>query len=147
MGIGESPTLHRGEPARRRIPGRAGESRGVAASLPRFLLRAEGLAVAAAALALYAHAGHGWLLLVLLVLAPDLSMLGYLGGPRAGAIAYDAVHTTILPLALGTVGVLADVELARQLALIWLVHLGVDRLVGYGLKYPSGFKDTHLQRV
>lgn len=117
------------------------------ASLPRFLLRAEGLAIAVAALALYFHAGHGWLLLVLLVLAPDLSMLGYLGGPRAGAIAYDAAHTIVLPLALGTAGVLADLELARQLALIWLLHIGADRLLGYGLKYPTGFKDTHLQRV
>jgi hypothetical protein len=124
-----------------------GECRAVTASLPRFLLRAEGLAIVVAALALYFHAGHGWLLLVLLVLAPDLSMLGYLGGPRTGAIAYDAVHTTVLPLALGVAGVLTDVELARQLALIWLVHIGVDRLVGYGLKYPTAFKDTHLQRV
>jgi hypothetical protein len=119
----------------------------VAASLPRLLLRLEGLAVAAGALALYVHGGHGWLLLVLLVLAPDLSMLGYLGGPHVGAIVYDAAHTLVLPVALGTAGVLADWELARQLALIWLLHIGTDRLVGYGLKYPTGFKVTHLQRV
>jgi hypothetical protein len=119
----------------------------VTASLPRFLLRVEGLAVAAAALALYFHAGFGWLLLVLLALAPDLSMVGYLGGARAGAIAYDAAHTSVLPVALGAVGVLTGTDLAVQLALIWLVHLGADRLLGYGLKYPSGFKDTHLQRA
>jgi hypothetical protein len=115
--------------------------------LPRALLHAEGLAVAAAAVALYFHAGYGWLLLVLLALAPDLSMVGYLAGPRAGAVAYDLAHTSALPVALGTVGVLLDASLALQLALIWLVHIGVDRLVGYGLKYPSGFKNTHLQRV
>jgi hypothetical protein len=119
----------------------------MAASLPRLLLRAEGFAIAAAAVALYFHAGYGWLLLVLLALAPDLSLLGYLGGPRAGALAYDAAHTYVLPLALGVAGVLTGVDLPVQLALIWLVHLGVDRVVGYGLKYPSGFKDTHLQRV
>jgi hypothetical protein len=113
----------------------------------RGLLRAEGLVVFAAAIALYFDAGYGWVLLVVLALAPDLSMLGYLAGPRAGAIAYDAVHAYALPIALAVVGVLAGFDLAVQLALIWVAHIGADRLIGYGLKYPSGFKDTHLQRV
>ncbi len=115
--------------------------------LPRLLLHVEGLAVAAAALALYLHLDFGWLLLVVLALAPDLSMLGYLAGARAGAVAYDAAHTSALPLALSTAGVLAGSDLPVQLALIWLVHIGADRLLGYGLKYPTGFEDTHLQRV
>jgi hypothetical protein len=111
------------------------------------LLRAEGLAVLVAALALYFDSGYGWLLLVVLALAPDLSMAGYLAGPRAGAIAYDAAHTYVLPVALAVAGVLAGSDLAVQLALIWLAHVGADRLLGYGLKYPTHFKDTHLQRV
>lgn len=110
------------------------------------LLRAEGLAVFAAALVLYFDAGYGWVLLVALALAPDLSMTGYLAGPRAGAIAYDAAHTYVLPVALAVAGVLAGSDLAVQLALIWLAHVGADRLLGY-LKYPTGFGDTHLQRV
>jgi hypothetical protein len=115
--------------------------------LPRGLLHAEGLAVGAAALALYFDADYGWVLLVVLALAPDLSMLGYLAGARVGAASYNAAHTYVLPIGLGVGGVLADSDLAVQLALIWLVHIGVDRLLGYGLKYPTGFKDTHLQRV
>ena len=111
------------------------------------LLRAEGLAVLVAALALYFDSGYGRLLLVVLALAPDLSMAGYLAGPRAGAIAYDAAHTYVLPVALAVAGVLAGSDLAVQLALIWLAHVGADRLLGYGLKYPTHFKDTHLQRV
>ena len=111
------------------------------------LLRAEGLAVLAASLALYFEAGYGWVLLVVLALAPDLSIAGYLGGPRVGAIAYDAVHTYVLPVALAAAGVLAGSNLAVQLALIWLVHIGADRTIGYGLKYRTDFKDTHLQRV
>ena len=83
----------------------------------------------------------------MLALAPDLSMLGYVAGPRVGALSYDLVHTYVGPLALGVVGVLVGADLAMQLALIWAAHLGADRLLGYGLKYPSGFKDTHLQRV
>ena len=115
--------------------------------LPRRLLHLEGLAVLAGSLSLYFDAGYGWALLVVLFLAPDLSMLGYLGGPRIGAVTYDVVHTYVGPVALGTYGVLGDSGTAVQLSLIWLAHIGLDRLLGYGLKYPTAFTDTHLQRV
>jgi hypothetical protein len=115
--------------------------------LPARLLRLEGLAVAVGALVLYADGGHGWIAFALLVLAPDLSALGYLGGKRVGALTYDLAHTYVGPIALGAGGLLGGSELAIQLALIWLVHIGADRLLGYGLKYPTHFKDTHLQRV
>jgi uncharacterized protein DUF4260 len=114
---------------------------------PRLLLRIEGLAVLAGAIALYVHLDYGWLLLVVLALAPDLAMLGYLAGVRAGAAAYNTAHTYVGPVALAIAGVLAGADTAVQLALIWFVHLGADRLIGYGLKYPSALKDTHLQRV
>jgi hypothetical protein len=115
--------------------------------LPGRLLRLEGIVVLGAALVLYFDSGYGWLLLVLLFLAPDLSMLGYLGGPALGAATYDVVHTYALPVALGAVGLLTGEDLATLLALVWIAHIGMDRALGYGLKYPSGFKDTHLQRV
>ena len=50
-------------------------------------------------------------------------------------------------MALGAAGVLADSGLPVQLALIWLGHIGMDHALGYGLKYPTAFGDTHLQRV
>ena len=115
--------------------------------LPRLLLRTEGAAVAIASVVLYFHADYPWWLLVVLVLAPDLSMLGYAAGPTIGAVAYDVAHTYTLPVVLGAIGVVADAETAVKLSLIWLIHIGVDRAVGYGLKYPNGFKETHLQRV
>jgi hypothetical protein len=115
--------------------------------LPRVLLHAEGVAVAVAAIALYLYADYPWWLLVALALAPDLSMAGYLAGPTVGAATYDAAHTYSLPVALAAAGLIVDTETAVQLGLIWLTHIGVDRAVGYGLKYPTGFKDTHLQRV
>ena len=74
-------------------------------------------------------------------------MVGYLAGTTIGAVAYDAAHTYALPVALTAVGLIAGAETAVQLGLIWLKHIGVDRAIGYGLKYRSGFKDTHLQRV
>jgi hypothetical protein len=115
--------------------------------LPRVLLHAEGVAVAAAAVALYFWADYPWWFLVALALAPDLSMVGYLAGKTIGAAAYNAAHTYSLPVALAAIGVIANAETAVQLGLIWLTHIGVDRAVGYGLKYRTDFKDTHLQRV
>lgn len=115
--------------------------------IPRSLLHVEGAVVAVAAVALYFHLGYPWWLLVVLALAPDLSMIGYVGGPVIGAIAYDLAHTYAVPVILGTIGVLADGDLAVQVALIWIAHIGVDRALGYGLKYRSGFEDTHLQQV
>lgn len=117
------------------------------AHLPLGLLRLEGLAVLVASFVLYFDGGFGWVLLVVLFLAPDLSMLGYIAGPRVGAASYDLAHTSVLPIALGVAGVVWGADTATQLALIWLAHIGLDRALGYGLKYPTGFKDTHLQRV
>jgi hypothetical protein len=115
--------------------------------LPGRLLRLEGLALFVGALVVYFDQDYGWLLLVILILAPDLSFAGYLAGPRVGAWAYNAAHTTVGPIALAVVGVLTDTDSCVQLALIWLAHIGLDRLLGYGLKYPTAFKDTHLNRV
>lgn len=112
---------------------------------PRRLLRAEGLAAFLVALGAYFLVLDGPLwLLVVPALAPDLSMLGYLRGPRVGSATYNLVHTYVLPLALGAAGVWTGNALAMQVAAIWAGHIGADRAVGYGLKYPTGFEDTHL---
>ncbi len=113
----------------------------------RGLLRLEGAVVLAAALAAYAHFGAGWGVFALWVLAPDLSMLGYLAGPRAGAALYNAAHSYAGPVALLALGVLAAMPWAVAGALIWCAHIGFDRALGYGLKYTSGFGFTHLGRV
>jgi hypothetical protein len=110
---------------------------------PRVLLHAEGGAIAVAAVALYFSAGYPWWLLAALALAPDIS----LAGRRAGSALYNAAHTYVAPVILGAAGVVADADVAVQLALVWITHIGVDRAVGYGLKYPGSFKETHLQHV
>jgi hypothetical protein len=114
---------------------------------PRVLLRLEGLAVAAAAVAVYVHEGYSFWLFVALILVPDLSFGAYVAGPRVGAMIYNGAHTTVGPVALGAVCLVLGGGLEIEIALIWLAHIGVDRLLGYGLKYPTAFKDTHLQRV
>lgn len=116
-------------------------------SLPRMLLHIEGLSVFIAAIALYGQQGYSWLAFALLLLAPDLAIIGYALNQRVGSIAYNVLHTYSLPLLLGLLSLFFGWSLGPQLALIWLAHIGMDRTVGYGLKYTSGFKDTHLSRV
>lgn len=113
---------------------------------PTHFLRLEGLAVAAGALAAYVGLGGPLWLLLVLALAPDLSMVAYLAGPRTGSLGYNVVHTYVLPLGLAGLGIWLDSALALQVAAVWAAHIGLDRLVGYGLKYPTGFKETHLNR-
>ena len=112
-----------------------------------WMLRAESFAIIAVTLAIYAAYDFSWLLLVVLFLVPDLAMLGYLFGNRVGAAVYNVVHVYATPLAFGGLAFLFGWHLGIQLALIWVLHIAVDRLVGYGLKYGNGFKETHLGRV
>jgi hypothetical protein len=120
---------------------------GAASGGVRAVLRLEGAAAFAAATALYGHAGFSWPVFALLFLAPDLSMLAYLAGPRAGALGYNLVHTYALPLPLALAGFALGSPVGSALALIWIAHIGFDRMLGYGLKYVSGFGDTHLGRI
>ena len=114
--------------------------------LPPILLRLEGAVMLALSVLLYGLNGASWLLFVLLFLVPDLSMLGYLSGPRTGATSYNLFHTYVLPGLLAAFGILTGSPLLVSLALVWFAHIGFDRMVGFGLKYPTGFFDTHLHR-
>lgn len=114
---------------------------------PRVLLHLEGAIVLLASLVLYALRGGNWWLFALLLLTPDLSALGYLAGSRLGARCYNLVHTYLLPGMLAAYGLLGGKELAFLLALIWFAHIGMDRVLGFGLKYMTEFKDTHLAHV
>jgi len=110
----------------------------------RWTLRLEGGALLAVAVLAYAQTGAGWLPFALMFFLPDLSMLGYLGGPRMGAALYNAAHSTLAPLGLIGVGALGAEPVALAFGLVWLAHVGFDRLCGFGLKYGSGFASTHL---
>ena len=114
---------------------------------PAALLRVEGVALLVLSVLLYRVNGGGWLMFGVLLLAPDLSMLGYLAGPQVGAVIYNAFHTYAMPAVVGALGMIFASPLMVAVALIWFAHIGMDRTVGYGLKYPSSFKDTHLERV
>jgi hypothetical protein len=111
------------------------------------LLRLEGLAAAVFAAVLYARTGASWWLFAALWLVPDLSMLGYLVNSNIGARVYNAIHSYVTPATLAVCGMLLGSAGVMPIALIWINHIGVDRLLGYGLKYPAGFGWTHLGRM
>jgi len=117
---------------------------GIVRGLPLVLLRTEGAALLGLSILLYAKFGGSWILFAVLLLAPDLGALGYLRDTRVGATTYDVVHTYLPPAVLGAIGILADNNLCLSVAIIWFGHIGMDRMVGYGLKYPDAFKHTHL---
>lgn len=114
---------------------------------PLLLLRLEGLATLAAAVVAYDLAGGSWLLFAALFLLPDLAMAGYLAGPRAGALAYNLAHSHLAPALVGGVGLVTGSEATVAAALVWAAHIGFDRALGYGLKYPAGFTATHLGAI
>lgn len=111
------------------------------------LLRIEGFAAFATVLALYAYAGFSWPVFALLFLAPDLAMLAYLAGPRVGAIGYNLVHTYAIAVAVTLAGFFSGMPVATAGGLILIAHIGFDRALGFGLKYSTGFGDTHLHRA
>ena len=107
------------------------------------LQRLEGLAAAGLGIAAYIWLGQSWWMFALLILAPDLAMLGYLRSPRLGALTYNLGHTYAAPALLAVAGLVLG-PLAYGLAAIWIAHIGFDRLLGYGLKLETGFEQTHL---
>jgi len=111
---------------------------------PRRLLRAEGLAVLLASVTGYYAIGASWTLFAAVILLPDLGLLGYLAGARIGALAYNAVHTYLGPATLAALAYSAVIPGAWPICLIWIAHIGLDRALGFGLKYPSAFQATHL---
>jgi hypothetical protein len=114
---------------------------------PKPLLHIEGAAVLISACVLYRQSQAAWLWFGLLFFAPDLSMLGYFAGKKLGSALYNLVHTYTAPiLALSTLWFSGRTS-HSWVILIWLAHVGFDRMLGYGLKYETAFKDTHLQRV
>jgi len=124
-----------------------GRETGAATGGVRALLRLEGVVLFAGMTLLYALWDGSWWVYALLFLAPDLSFAAYLAGPRAGALVYNAAHSYLGPVMLMTTGLALASPLVLSIAMIWLAHIGIDRALGYGLKYQAGFAFTHLGKI
>ncbi|HZD57490.1 MAG TPA: DUF4260 domain-containing protein [Anaerolineales bacterium] len=90
---------------------------------------------------------YPWWFLPLLLLAPDLSMIGYLGGSRLGAILYNLIHFRALALLAYVAGLVFALPALSLAGVIMFAHSSLDRAFGYGLKYSDSFNNTHLGRI
>ena len=113
----------------------------------RLVLRLEGLCVLIASSVAYSKLGLSWGTFALFFLTPDVSFLGYLAGPKIGAISYNLAHSYIGAIVCLMAGFFLPAPIILCAGIIWCAHIGFDRALGYGLKYSVGFSFTHLGRI
>lgn len=111
------------------------------------LLKLEEFLLFGLSLFLFSQLDYGWGWYVLLFLTPDLSMIGYLANPQVGAWTYNLIHHKGLAVPLYVSGSLLSIPWLMFAGTILLGHSSLDRVFGYGLKYPDAFQNTHLGRI
>ena len=125
----------------------AARTSGTVTGVPRRWLRLEAAVLLVGSLIAFSATGQPWWLVPVTILVPDLLAAGYLGGTRLGAQLYNVAHSTALPAAVAGLGLVAGQALVLALGLVWLAHIGADRLLGYGLKHDDNFQHTHLGQL
>jgi len=116
-------------------------------SFPKILLHLEGLAVFVVSIILFSYLNGNWILFLVLFLVPDLTFFAYLINKKIGSYTYNIMHTYFVPIILITISIIYDYNFGTRIAIIWFAHIGMDRSIGYGLKYPKEFKETHMGKV
>jgi hypothetical protein len=111
------------------------------------LLRIEDLAGFLFSIYVFSLLSYPWWVYIALFLTPDLSIVGYLAGPRVGAFTYNLVHHKALSLSLIVLGGWLSVPVISLAGAVLLGHSSMDRVIGYGLKYSDSFKHTHLGTI
>jgi hypothetical protein len=117
-------------------------------SQPRLFSHLNGLALFIGTIVAYGVFSGDWLAFILLLLAPDLSALGYLVNQTIGAWMYNIVHSYVLAIVVILVGYALGIDNGISIGLILMAHIGMDQAAGYGYKYADGeFSDTHVKRI
>ncbi len=111
---------------------------------PNFLLRLEGAIIFMLSITIYYNQGYNWTTFWSFILIPDTAFLAYLINSNIGATAYNITHSKLLPSLLAIFAISTHNVFLISLSVVWFAHVGIDRFLGYGLKYPKGFKYTHL---
>ncbi len=117
---------------------------GTVVGTPKLVLRLEGATLFAASIALFASQSQAWWLYPALLLVPDIFMLGYLRNTKLGSIIYNLGHSYPLAAIVTVLGFALSSQVTIAIGAIWFGHIGWDRMFGYGLKYATSFKHTHL---
>ena len=112
-----------------------------------FLIRLEEFGLFLFSIYLFFTLDYPWWFFPVLLLAPDISMIGYLGGSRLGAILYNFVHFRALALLAYIAGLFFALPLLSLAGVIMFAHSSLDRAFGYGLKYSDSFNSTHLGSI
>lgn len=120
------------------------EQDGVVRGSVRTWLRWDALVMFVVAIAGFFTQGQPWWLIPVILFLPDLFMVGYLANTRLGAFAYNLGHSYALPAITCIGGLVGHQPLAVAIGALWFAHIGMDRVAGYGLKYPDSFAHTHL---
>ena len=110
----------------------------------KILLKLEDLAKLLVAYSLSLYLGYSWWVYLAWLLAPDLSMIGYLFGTKAGAWLYNFFHHQGVAIVVGLAGLYLGIDWLQLAGLILFGHSAMDRALGYGLKFSNSFKHTHL---
>ena len=113
----------------------------------KFILQLENFFILAASIYWYSNFNFSWTMFAILLLVPDILMVGYFVDKTRGAYIYNVGHTYLLPSILFLYSLSTSQETLIMLAIIWCAHIAIDRTLGFGLKYESDFKDTHMQKV
>lgn len=111
------------------------------------VIKLEEAAFFAAALLAFAKLDLSWWLFLGLLFVPDISALGYLAGPRLGALSYNLIHHRALALLFYFLGFSAANSTLLLASIILFAHSSLDRVFGYGLKYSDSFQNTHLGKI
>lgn len=111
------------------------------------LLWFEFVALLALGIGLFAMLPFAWWWFPLLILVPDVSMIGYVINTRAGAFLYNAVHTLSFGIAVYLVSIFLGFSIGELAGVILIAHSALDRVCGYGLKFSDSFKHTHLKNL
>jgi hypothetical protein len=113
----------------------------------RNLLKLEELAMFVLGVFMYGLLGYPWWLFFVLILTPDIGMLGYLVNERVGALGYNIFHHKAIAILLYFLGMYLSLPIVQMIGVILFAHASMDRIFGYGLKYEKGFKFTHLGEI
>ena len=111
------------------------------------ILKLEELGMFCLSIILYNMLGYSWWLYVLLILTPDISMLGYLVNPKAGSITYNIFHHKGIAVLIYLIGMFSFNYPLVVAGIILFGHSSMDRFLGFGLKYGDAFKHTHLGAI
>ena len=114
----------------------------------KYVLQLEGLTLfVASILILTLKLSAAWWVYPILLVGPDVSMCGYLANPKVGAAVYNLAHTLVIAVVATTAGLVLESNELLITGIVLIGHIGMDRMLGFGLKYETGFAFTHLHKV